>query len=165
MRMLKSPLVVYKGAYAQVDNKRTPVLVVLQLPKGAKVNTDPSNQGGNKNRASRAKVLSIESLDGLQRYEVATSSHDGRFKYKVGRVAKPDRFALSHHTCSGGIHFYLRRREAHDWVNAGAKDPQNVKVLDTGEIGRLNGIITSLNSRLNTANSRIGHILSWAKVA
>lgn len=126
MHTLKSPRVVYKGALSPTTNE--PLVVVLQLPRGAKVRR--LLNGYDKNRASSARVLAIESVDGLVQHDRATSR--GGFMYKLGRIAKPvGGFDSSDKECSRGIHFYLTRRDALGWVNvsvANGKDKQYLGV-------------------------------------
>lgn len=64
-------------------------------------------------RCDKAKVLTIDSIDGRENYKEAHSYVDENFYYRVGEMAyadnfNPDRFVDS----GGGIHVWLSREEA-----------------------------------------------------
>ena len=64
-------------------------------------------------RSEKAKVLTIDSIDGKENYTEAHSYVDENFYYRVGQMAyaenfNPDRFVDS----GGGIHVWLSREEA-----------------------------------------------------
>lgn len=118
---LKEPMVVYKSVFA---NGSEPAVAVLLLPKGTRVNS-PYLENTEKKRADKARVLSIESADGLTRYKTAVAPKRKEFKYRVGAIVRPkEKFDASPTDCGSGIHFYLRRRETLTWVGLKGQDPQ-----------------------------------------
>ena len=69
-------------------------------------------------RCEFAKVISITSLDGRQAFDEAVSNYDPKFKYKVGETVYPDKFDENRwDECSNGIHFFIQRQEAVNYVN------------------------------------------------
>ena len=85
------------------------VIVKLQVPASAK----RSSATTRKCRVSKAKVLSIESIDGKTKYEQANSRYDKGFVYKVGETVKVDNFDPDRwNECSTGIHLFMSRKEA-----------------------------------------------------
>ena len=86
-----------------------PVIIKLQVPASAK----RSSATTRKCRVSKAKVLSIESIDGKTKYEKANSGYDSGFVYKVGETVKVDNFNPDRwNECSTGIHLFVSRKEA-----------------------------------------------------
>ena len=72
---------------------------------------------GRKCRCDKAKVLSIQNLDGTisERKSVA-SNRDGNFIYTVGEIVKVKDFDTDRwNECSTGIHFFINRQEAVDY--------------------------------------------------
>ena len=71
---------------------------------------------GRKCRADAALVLCIEAPDGTDRSE-GMSIHEEYFMYRVGETVQADVYDPSPLVeCSGGIHFYISRREAEEYV-------------------------------------------------
>lgn len=64
-------------------------------------------------RASEAKVLEIQTLDG-KKADVNTvySFYDHYFEYRVGEIVQVDDFDERKKTCSTGIHFFIDRNHA-----------------------------------------------------
>ena len=95
-------------------NECTPVLVKLFIPSSAK----RSSAGGNKCRASKAKVLSITDIrDASITYDHCFSNRYPPFEYKVGWYVEPDGFDENRwEECSNGIHFFMSRQEAIDYI-------------------------------------------------
>ena len=84
-------------------------IVKLQIPASAK----RSNAAGRKCRASKAKVLRIESIDSLETFNKARSQHDFEFTYEVGKTYEIENFSEDRWDDSApGIHFYITRIEA-----------------------------------------------------
>ena len=85
-------------------------IVELQVPSDAKRSSATSR----KCRVSKAKVLSIKSIDGKEDFEKAIAQYDNSFVYEVGQFVEPkngfgeDRWA----ECDAGIHCFITRREA-----------------------------------------------------
>ena len=99
---------------------RVPVIIKLRIPADALRSSAP---GLTKCRASKAEVLSIESLDGSHKYRKGTkaSSWNSReFTYKVGDTVKSCKYAsieeyfdpCRYKECAEGIHFFMNRNEA-----------------------------------------------------
>ena len=69
-------------------------------------------------RCSEAEVLSITSLDGKTNYKKVASNQHNEFIYKVGKIVKVDNFDENRwNECSTGIHFFITRDEAVQYVN------------------------------------------------
>lgn len=95
---------VQSKVYADID-----VIVKLQILANAK----RSSAGGNKCRASAAKVLSISSINKKTYYKKAFSMFDPDFIYEVGKIVKVSNFNENRwDECAEGIHHFLTRKEA-----------------------------------------------------
>ena len=95
---------------AWIDGK-TPAIVKLLIPADAQ----RSNGMGHKCRASKAKVLDLQDLDGhsLQPDTTAYSVHDSGSTYKKGETVEAEDFDANRWTeCAPGIHFFITRAEA-----------------------------------------------------
>ena len=63
---------------------------------------------------SKAKVLSIKSIDGKEDFDKAIAKYDNSFVYEVGQFVEPkngfgeDRWV----ECDAGIHCFITRKEA-----------------------------------------------------
>ena len=88
----------------------TQVIVKLLIPTDAQ----RSNSTGRKCRASKAKVLDIQDMNGNSLNDtIAHSSHDEGFTYKVGETVQVDDFDTNRwNECAPGIHFFITRIEA-----------------------------------------------------
>ncbi len=86
------------------------VIVKLLIPKDAR----RSSAFGRKCRCDKAKVLSIETLDGLEtNMDTAFSAYNGVFAYEIGKEVSVDNFDEDRsHECAPGIHFFMTREEA-----------------------------------------------------
>lgn len=72
---------------------------------------------GRKCRANMAKVLDITSIDGTEHFTLATSIFDNSFRYCVGDTVEPTYgYDDSRSECASGIHFFLSRKEAVDYM-------------------------------------------------
>ena len=73
---------------------------------------------GRKCRCSKAKVISITNLDGTNtNTNVVISKRDPNFIYKVGETVEVKNFDTNRwNECSTGIHFFITRQEAVDYV-------------------------------------------------
>lgn len=106
---------------------RIPVIVKLRIPNGAK----RSSATGRKCRCSEAKVLDIQdvvfsytsSSDAPDGHSIAGvvqeafSSYNTDFKYKIGETVRVEDFDENRwNECSTGIHFFITRQEAVDYV-------------------------------------------------
>lgn len=94
-----------------------PVIVKLLIPNTAK----RSSGTGRKCRCSEAKVLDIQSVEfgssvaGM--VQEAFSRYDTDFKYKIGETVRVEDFDDNRwNECSTGIHFFITRKEAVDYV-------------------------------------------------
>ena len=64
-------------------------------------------------RCSKARVLSITSLDKTKSYNEAYGNYDNSFIYKVGEIVRVDNFNTNRwDECSTGIHHFISRNEA-----------------------------------------------------
>lgn len=98
-----------KGSYIGYKKCRANRIVELLITEDAKRSSATSR----KCRASKAKVLSITSLDGTENYEVAISRFDVGFIYRVGAIVEVDDFNNDRwDECSTGIHHFITRNEA-----------------------------------------------------
>ena len=87
-------------------------IVQLEIPESAK----RSSAYGKKCRCSRAKVLNIWTPDGKE-IEGAFSSYDPDFVYYNGELVEVNNFDEDRfNECSSGIHFFMTRKEAEDYV-------------------------------------------------
>lgn len=86
-----------------------PVIVKLQITEDAKRSSATSR----KCRCSKAKVLSVTSIDGEIEYDSAYSEYNSNFIYKVGETVEVTDFSEDRWSeCSTGIHFFITRDEA-----------------------------------------------------
>ena len=69
---------------------------------------------GRKCRCDKAKVLSIQNIDGTPSVNSSVASdRDSKFIYKVGEIVTVDDFDENRwNECSTGIHFFINRQEA-----------------------------------------------------
>ena len=85
-------------------------IVELLVPSDAKRSSATSR----KCRVSKAKVLSIKSIDGKEDFVKAIAQYDNSFVYEVGQFVEPkngfgeDRWV----ECDAGIHCFITRKEA-----------------------------------------------------
>lgn len=99
-----------KDSFIGYKKCRDNLIVKLEIPEDAL----RSSATTRKCRCSKAKVLSITNIDGLEVNVVyAVSKHDSGFLYKVGYVVSVDDFDTNRwNECSTGIHFFMTREEA-----------------------------------------------------
>ena len=85
-------------------------IVELLVPSDAKRSSATSR----KCRVSKAKVLSIKSIDGKEDFEKAIAQYDNSFAYVVGQIVEPKNgFGENRWVeCDAGIHCFITRREA-----------------------------------------------------
>ena len=85
-------------------------IVELLVPSDAKRSSATSR----KCRVSKAKVLSIKSIDGKEAFEKAIAQYDNSFVYKVGQIVEPKNGFEDNRwiECGAGIHCFITRREA-----------------------------------------------------
>lgn len=93
------------------QNNRTPYLVKLHIPDGAK---RTSGLGSRKCRCERAQVLDILHIDGTPAKEtIVVSYYDKTFAYTKGQWVRSDYYDNDRRfVCSSGIHFFMERQEA-----------------------------------------------------
>ena len=95
-------------AYKKADNK----IVKLLVTEDAKRSSATSL----KCRCSKAKVLSIESIDKSQTFKSVESNYDSNFVYKVGETVEVPNFDENRFVeCSTGIHFFINRLQAEQY--------------------------------------------------
>ncbi len=86
-------------------------IVRLRIPPSAK---RTASLVGRKCRAQYAEVLSVE---GLEPGRSVTSNRDIGFEYKAGATVYPDSYDDDPRVeCTHGIHFFLTREEAEEWL-------------------------------------------------
>ena len=96
--------------YKVIDNK----IIKLLIPKDAKRCSGTSRVC----RCSKAKVLSITSLDGEEEFRKVASYYDRNFIYKKRRTAKVKNFDENRWDDWGnGIRFFLTKQEAINYSN------------------------------------------------
>ena len=99
----------YKKAKTKKENKEEKVIVKLLITEDAL----RSSATTRKCRCSKAKVLSITSLDGTILYSEAYSNWDNTFIYRVGDIVEVKDFDTNRwDECSTGIHHFITRKEA-----------------------------------------------------
>ena len=93
-----------------------PIIIKLLIPADAK----RSSSTGRKCRCDKATVLEFQSIDGQQMSHAftATSLYDAGFEYHIGETVVPrNPFNENRWTeCGSGIHFFINRQEAVDFV-------------------------------------------------
>ena len=99
-----------EGSFIGFKKCKDNLIVKLEIPEDAL----RSSATGRKCRCSKAKVLSITTIDGADRSDiVAFSKHDCMFVYKVGEIVSVDNFEPDRwKECAPGIHFFVTRQEA-----------------------------------------------------
>lgn len=105
----------FKGYKKAMDIlSEDPVIVELYIPSDAL----RSSAGGRKCRCNKAIVLSITDIHKKFYYKEAHSLHDHDFIYRVGETVEPTKdFDLNRwNECSSGIHFFLNRQEAVNYM-------------------------------------------------
>ena len=102
------------GAFIGWKKCRDGLIVKLEVLETAK----RSSAFGRKCRCSAAKVLCIENIDGtVADTAEAKSGRDADFIYRVGEIVSVDDFDEDRRNeCSTGIHFFITRQEAVDYV-------------------------------------------------
>ena len=99
----------YKKAKIKEEDKEEEVIIKLLITEDAL----RSSAITRKCRCSKAKVLSITSLDEIKSYNEAYSNWDNTFIYKVGEIVEVDDFDTNRwNECSTGIHHFITRYEA-----------------------------------------------------
>ena len=84
------------------DNK----IAILELVRGQIFQSEFYD----KCRTDRAKVISIESIDGEEKFDEGRSQHNSDFIYKVGETVSAE-YDECISECSYGIHFFLTRKK------------------------------------------------------
>lgn len=86
-----------------------PVIVKIMITEDAK----RSSATTRKCRCSKAKVLSITSIDGKTSFNEAISNFDENFLYKIDEIIEIKDFDEDRwNECAPGIHFFITREEA-----------------------------------------------------
>lgn len=104
----------YKMAASQPDNHGiSDRIVTLLIPEDAK----RSSAGGRKCRCDKAEVISISALNGEEQ-SMAFSVFDEKFKYIVGATVSVPNFNENRwEECAPGIHFFINKKEALNYVD------------------------------------------------
>ena len=91
--------------YKKADNK----IVKLLITEDAKRSSATTRRC----RCSKAKVLSITSIDGKENFKKVNSDCNINFVYEVGKIVEVENFDEDRwKECSAGIHFFITRDEA-----------------------------------------------------
>ena len=103
-----------KGSFIGYKKCSGNLIVELEIPDDAL----RSSATTRKCRCSKAKVLSITNLDGSKaECTETTSNRDHSFVYKVGETVEVPNFDTNRfNECSTGIHFFITREEAEEYV-------------------------------------------------
>ena len=96
--------------YKKCDSDKGKVIVELEILSDAR----RCSATGRKCRCDKAKVLSIQNIDGtLAEVKEARSNYNSDFVYRVGEVVEVKDFCEDRwQECSAGIHFFINRQEA-----------------------------------------------------
>lgn len=85
----------------------------LEIPSDALRSSATSR----KCRASKAKVISITSMDGTETYDSIESDYDSSFIYSVGETVEVSDFCEDRwNECAPGIHHFITRDEAVGYI-------------------------------------------------
>ena len=88
-------------------------LVKLLIPEDAR----RSSATTTKCRCDKAKVLAITSLDEVENYDMVVNTSGHLTEYKVGEIVTPDSFDENRfNECTHGIHFFINKQEAIEYV-------------------------------------------------
>ena len=103
-----------KGSFIGFKKVRGNYIVELEILADAM----RSSATGRKCRCSKAKVVSITNPDGSNAEETsAISGWDSKFIYSVGEVVEVKDFDTNRwNECAPGIHFFITRQEAVDYI-------------------------------------------------
>ena len=103
-----------KGSFTGFKKVRGNYIVELEILAGAM----RSSATGRKCRCSKAKVVSITNPDGSNAKETSVcSGWDPNFIYSVGEVVEVKDFDTNRwNECAPGIHFFITRQEAVDYI-------------------------------------------------
>ena len=103
-----------EGSFIGFKKCQDDKIVKLKIP----VDALRCSATGRKCRCSKAKVLSITNIDGTDaNVGMAISKYDRNFIYKVGETIEVPNFNTDRwNECSTGIHFFITRQEAVDYI-------------------------------------------------
>ena len=103
-----------EGEFIGFKKARGGYIVKLKITEDAK----RCSATGRKCRCSKAMVLSITKVDGTDDgTKEAASGRDSDFIYKIGEIVEVSNFCEDRwDECSAGIHFFITRQEAEDYV-------------------------------------------------
>ena len=103
-----------KGSFTGFKKVRGNYIVELEILADAL----RSSATGRKCRCSKAKVVSITNPDGSNAKETsACSGWDPNFIYSVGEIVEVKDFDTNRwNECAPGIHFFITRQEAIDYM-------------------------------------------------
>ena len=103
-----------KGMFTAFKKARG-YIIELEIPSDALRSSSTTR----KCRCSKAKVVSITNLDGTPSdVKSVASCHDSKFIYNLGETVEvPDFDTNRWNECATGIHFFITRQEAIDYVS------------------------------------------------
>ena len=96
--------------YKKCNSENGDVIVELEILSDAR----RCSATGRKCRCDKAKVLSIQNIDGTPaEAKEAASKYNSDFKYRVGEIVEVKDFCENRwEECAEGIHFFINRQEA-----------------------------------------------------
>ena len=96
--------------YKKAKNKQKEEVIIKLLITEDALRSSATTR---KCRCSKAKVLSITSLDNKKEYNEAYSNYDNTFIYRVNEIIEVKNFDTDRwEECSTGIHHFITRKEA-----------------------------------------------------
>ena len=100
--------------WKKAESNKNKVIVKLHIPFDAK----RSSATTRKCRCSKAEVIAIYNLDGTEAGETTChSDYDNSFIYEVGKTVEVTNFSEDRwDECAKGIHFFINRQEAIDYL-------------------------------------------------
>jgi uncharacterized protein YjbI with pentapeptide repeats len=101
-----------KGSFTAFKKAKN-MIIELFIPVSAKRSSATSY----KCRCNKAKVISIENIDGTKsELTEIVSDYDSTFIYKIGKIVKVSDFDNNRWIeCSSGIHFFMNRKMAENY--------------------------------------------------
>ena len=154
---------------AKTDDKR--VIITLEIPADAKTNLHRSNIVDSekaKYRSNKVKVLKIED-NRRKEYMTAVSIciNDRKIEYVVGEVIETKFDNNIDNVCSSGIHFFLDKEVAKNYMLEKIENGVLISYHDNGSVEKeesyLNGDLFRLTRYWYMDNNQNGICYTWNK--